>query len=147
MAVKIEYSTVANCQPEHVWKIFSDTARWREWNSFISNVQWISGEPWQPGSQLLLELAQPQFKLKAAVKESAAPNRLVWTGSAMGVAVNHFFEFTPQAGNGTLMKTWVELSGAAVFFLNEDMKKKGVGIFSKWFELLKSEAEKVAAAA
>lgn len=109
----------------------------------LANAQWVSGEPWQPGSELLLEGNQPSFKLKAKVKEAVAPNHIQWTGGAMGVSVVHTFYFLAQPDGSTMIKTLVELSGAALFFVNEEMKKKGVGMLTAWLESLKTESERI----
>jgi hypothetical protein len=143
--MKLEYSTVAQCRAEEVWAVFTDSTRWSEWSPLLSGMQWTSGEPWQAGSQGVIDIPQPSFKLKMAVKESMPPKRVVWTGGAMGVTFECAFDFTPQTENTTLMATAIDLSGAAVFFINNDMKKKGLDTFAAWFESLKAQAEQLAA--
>lgn len=143
--MKLEYSTVARCRSEDVWTTFTDSTRWSEWSSLLAGVEWTSGDAWQPGSQSVLELAQPAFKLKATMKESAPPNRLVWTGAVMGVSIENVFEFTAQPDGTTLMKAAIDLSGPAVFLINDEMKKKGMAAFVPWFEALKTQAEKLVA--
>jgi hypothetical protein len=144
--MKLEYSTVAQCRPEDVWTVFTDATRWSEWNSMLAGMQWLSGKPWQAGSQGQIELAQPAYKLKTTMKESSPPNRIVWTGAAMGATFECAFDFVPQAENvdSTLMKAAIHLSGAAVFFISEEMKKKGMAAFAPWFEALRARAEQLA---
>lgn len=144
--MKLEHSTTAKCRPEEVWGVFVDADRWREWSTLLAGMTWTQGEPWQLGSQGIIELAQPAFKLKATVKESVPPERVVWTGEVMGVKIESAFHFVAQPGGDTLMRAVIELSGPAVFFINEDMKKKGMAAFTPWFEALRARAEQHAAA-
>lgn len=146
--MKLEYSTVARCRPEDIWKVFTDSTRWSEWSSLLAGVQWTSGEPWQAGSQGIIELAQPAFKLKSTMKEATPPHRIVWTGAVMGVNFECAFQFTAQPSGitpdaTTLMHAAIDLSGPAVFFINDDMKKKGMAAFTPWFDALKAQAEKL----
>lgn len=144
--MKLEHSTTAQCRPEDVWGVFADAARWREWSTLLAGMQWTQGEPWQPGSQGVIELAQPAFKLKATVRESSPPSRVVWTSEVMGVKVECAFDFVSQLDNRTLMKAAIDLSGPAVFFINDEMKKKGMAAFTPWFDALRARAEQLAAA-
>ena len=144
--MKAEYSTVAKSQPAQVWQIFADTASWPTWNGLVSGVEWIDGPPTQAGSHFILELSQPAFKLKATVKECAEPNRFAFSGNAMGVSLDCALDFTPQAEGSTLMTGAIELSGPAVFLINDDMKQRGVAVFAGWFEALKAESEKLVVA-
>jgi uncharacterized protein YndB with AHSA1/START domain len=139
--MKIDYSTVANCPPEQVWAVFSDLNSWSQWNP-LAKASWVEGEPWQPGSELLLEPAQSPMKVKAKLQNIVLPSIVSWQGSAMGVSFVHRFEFASQPDGATLMKTVLELSGAATFFISSKMKQQGVDIFAQWFNALKAEAEK-----
>jgi hypothetical protein len=139
--MKIEYETVVACSPEQVWAVFSDLSNWSQWNS-MTTASWAQGDPWQADSELLLEPAQPAVKVKARVLDCAPPYSVRWRGRAMGVSVVHSFEFAAQPGGSTFMKTVVELSGPATFFISNKMKQQGVDIFAQWFNALKAEAEK-----
>jgi len=45
------------------------------------------------------------------------------------------------------MQSDIDLSGPATFFINDDMKKKGMAAFVGWFDAMRVQAEKVAAEA
>jgi hypothetical protein len=145
MSIKLEYSTTAQCSTESVWRAFTETNRWPEWSQLFAKASWIEGESWKKDSKLLLEIAQPSAKLKTTIAEISEPNRAVWTGNVMGVAIEHKFDFTAQPEEQTLMQSSIELSGPATFFINDEMKNKGLDMFKEWFDALKSEAEKLAA--
>jgi hypothetical protein len=78
--------------------------------------------------------------------ESMPPNRVVWTGSVMGVTIKHSFNFLPRPDGSTTMQSNIELSGPATFFINDDMRKKGLAAFVEWFDAMSAQAEKVAVA-
>src|SRR5437868_3970523 len=134
MSIKLEYSTTAQCSTESVWRVFAETERWPEWSKLFAKATWIEGDQWKKDSKLLLEIAQPSAKLKTTVAEVAAPNHAAWTGNVMGVTIEHKFNFTVQDDGQTLMQSSIELSGPATFFINDDMKKKGLEMFAEWFE-------------
>ena len=145
MSIKLEYATTANCNAECVWQAFTDVARWPEWSKLFSRATWIGGAPWELGSVLLLEIAQPPAKIRAEVSEVAGPNHATWTGNVMGVTIKHNFNFIVQPDGSTAMQSDIDLSGPATFFINDDMKKKGMAAFVEWFDAMRAQAEKVAA--
>lgn len=82
------------------------------------------------------------MKVKAKILASTQPYYTGWQGSVMGVTFVHRFEFSAQPDGATLMKTQIDLSGAATFFISKKMQQQGLDIFAKWFDGLKVEAEK-----
>ena len=106
----------------------------------VAQAKWVEGEPWQPGSILFLELAQPAFKFKSKVAECKPPDKLVLKGNAMGISIEHCVELAPK-GTATEIRTWMELSGPAVFLINESMKQQGTEMFARWFNGMKKQAE------
>ena len=140
MSVKLEYSTLAACSPEAVWKLFSQTDLWAQWTTFIQGARWISGEPWQQGSEMELTVTQPPLKLKGKLVESKPPFVFRFDGGAMGMTVQHEFAFVEQADK-TLMATRMTLSGPATMFINDGIKDRAVKGFAQWFDRLKAEAE------
>jgi hypothetical protein len=139
--MKLEYSTVAQCGPEAVWAVFTESSLWPEWSSLLAGVEWLQGRPWQPGSVGVIELNQPKFQLKATVKEASTPTKVVWTGAVMGVNIENTFEFLPQPDGTTRMQAVIDLSGPGTFFINDDMKKKGLAAFTPWFDSLRDRAQ------
>lgn len=139
--MKLEYSTVAQCAPEKVWAVFAESSLWPQWHPLLAGVEWLQGAPWQAGSVGVIELKQPAFKLKATVKESAPPNKVVWTSAVMGVNVESTFGFTGQPDGSTHMAAAIDLSGPGTFFINDEMKKKGMAAFAPWFDALRDRAQ------
>lgn len=145
MSIKLEHSTVAKCKVESVWQAFTEVERWPEWSKLFSRATWIGGPQWEKDSVLLLEVAQPPAKVRAEVADASAPTRAAWKGNVMGVTIKHNFNFSPQDDGSTRMVSDIELSGPATFFINDDMKKKGLAAFVEWFDAMRGQAEKISA--
>src|SRR5689334_23551800 len=116
MSIKLQHSTVAKCGADAAWQAFTETDRWPEWSKLFSRATWIGGAPWEKGSVLLLEVAQPTAKVRAEVSEVAVPDRATWVGNVMGVTIKHNFKFSAQSDGYTLMQSDIDLSGPATFF-------------------------------
>jgi hypothetical protein len=138
--MRLDHSLLVQCTPERLWEIFTQAENWPAWSKLLKRASWIEGPAWLAGSKFLLEI-QPEFKLKAEAAKVLAPNAFTCKGNVMGIAFQHDFEFTAQPDGATLAKTWIELSGPAVFFINEDMKKKGLASFAEFMAGLKQQAE------
>ena len=128
---------------ESAWQALTEVERWPEWSKLFSRATWIGGPPWEKGSVLLLEVAQPPAKVRAEVASVSAPGQVTWVGSVMGVTIKHIFNFAAQADGSTIMQSNIDLSGPATFFISEDMKKKGLAAFVEWFDAMRAQAEKV----
>jgi uncharacterized membrane protein len=139
--MKIEYSTAVQSSVERVWEVFTHTENWPTWSKLVKQASWIEGPAWTAGSKFLIELSQPQFKLKAEAAEVSSPHAFSWKGNVMGIAIAHHLQFDSQPDGSTLVKSWIELSGPAVFFINEEMKKKGLAMFGEFMAGLKLQAE------
>ena len=139
--MRLEYAVPVQCSPEKLWQAFTQAESWPAWSKLVKQASWIEGSAWTAGSKFLIEIAQPQFKLKAEAAEVSAPHRFAWKGSVMGVAVEHHFDFAAQPDGSSLAKSWIDLSGPAVFFIHEDMKKKGLAMFAEFMNGLKQQAE------
>jgi hypothetical protein len=144
---RLEYQTIARCEPEHVWHVFADIDNWSKWNPVIGKSKWVSGEPWTLGSQFFMQILQPRrMTFTPVINEISAPNRVAWTGNSPGFEGTHWHEFIQQPDGTTLVKTWEEFSGFATLFFTANMKKKLLEMYRRWLESLSREAEKLAQA-
>jgi hypothetical protein len=145
MAFKLEYSTVAKCRPEHIWKFFSNLEQWSWWNRVLGNCRWLGGQPWQPGSRFHMELLRPRnMKFQPMILECTPPHKVGWVGRKPGFAGEHWFSFEEQPDGTTLMKQWENFSGFITIFFGDGIKKKTVDMYAAWFDALKFEAERLA---
>jgi hypothetical protein len=139
--MRLDHSIPVQCSPEELWQVFTQTDSWPAWSKLVKQASWIEGPAWTIGSKFLIETAQPPFKLKAEAARVSAPHSFAWKSSVMGIAIEHHFDFAAQPDGSTVAKSWVDLSGPAVFFINEDMKEKGLAIFAEFMWGLKQQAE------
>ncbi len=145
MATRLEYSVTARCRPEHVWQKFQKIEEWPWWNRVVGQAKWISGSPWQKGSQFQMELVYPRkISFKPWIIESAPPNRIAWVGKTTGFTGEHWFSFEAQPDGITLIKTWEDISGFVASLFGSGMKQSLTTMHKDWLESLKSEAEKIA---
>lgn len=145
MPITLEYSTVAKCRPEHVWQKFQKLEEWAWWNRVIGQARWLSGQPWQKGSQFYMELVRPiDMKFKPVVTTSEPPAKICWVGKGRGVTGEHWFSFEAQPDGTTLIKTWENFSGLSTIFFGSGTRKKIVDMYKIWLDRLKEESEKIA---
>jgi hypothetical protein len=145
MAIRLEYSVTAKCKPEHVWQKFQRLEEWPWWNRVVHDTRWLSGPPWQKGSQFNMEVVYPRkMAFKPVVLEVTPPGRVGWVGKATGVTGEHWFSFEGQGDGTTLIKTWEDLSGWKTAFIGESLKESLLAMHKDWLEALKAEAEKIA---
>jgi hypothetical protein len=146
MAIRYHNAVLAACSPENVWQVFRDVDRWPQWNSAIGRASWSSGEPWQKGSTLEIQVANPaSITLHPQIEGVAPPNVVHWIGKQMGVKAEILFRFDPDPA-GTKIECFQEVTGAPTMFVTDRMKAEVTAVFDRWLESLKSEAERVAQA-
>ena len=139
----LEYATVVNCKPEHIWEAFCNVEEWPRWSSVIANTQWIEGEPWKAGSKFQMQILQPiPVTFRPEVIECRAPDYVHWIGKTTAITAEQWFSFEEQPDATTLMKTWQEFSGPASFMFGEGVKTAITNIYVDLFRSLKEEAEK-----
>jgi len=146
MAIHYNHEVLESCSPEHAWQAFRDVERWPQWNPLIARALWDGGEPWQKGSTLQTEIAQPtRVTLRPQIEGVATPNVVHWIGRQMGVKAEVLFRFDPDPA-GTKIQCFQEVTGAPTMFVTDKMKREITGVFDQWLESLKTEAVRVAQA-
>jgi hypothetical protein len=143
--MRLEYSTVAHCKPEHIWQAFQHVEDWPRWSSVIANTQWEEGEPWAQGSKFRMQILQPiPVTFKPEVIEVAPPSFVHWIGKTTALTAEQWFSFEAQPEGTTVMKTWQEFGGPASFMLGDGVRAAITNIYVDLFRSLKEEAEKMA---
>ena len=94
--------------PARVWQVWSDTARWSEWNPDVAEMN-VEG-PFQTGAQATMTTRAGRTH-RMRVAEVSAPRRFVLeTNAAPGMHMR--FRCTVDAdGEGTRIAQGVEMSG------------------------------------
>lgn len=143
--MRLEYSTVANCQPDHIWQAFQHVEEWPKWSSVIANTQWIEGEPWAKDSKFQMQILQPiPVTFRPRILEVSPPGYVHWIGETTAVNAEQWFSFEAQPDGTTLMKTWQEFTGPMSFMFGESVRTTITNIYVDLFRSLKEAAEKLA---
>lgn len=141
--MRLEYATVANCKPEHIWKAFQHVEEWPRWSSVIANTGWTEGQPWAAGSRFQMQILQPlPVTFRPRIIEVAPPGYVHWIGETTALNAEQWFSFKEQPDGTTLIKTWQEFSGPASFMFGESVRTAITNIYVDLFRSLKEEAEK-----
>jgi uncharacterized protein YndB with AHSA1/START domain len=143
MSIKIDYSTTANCRPEHLWRVIEDLSRWPRFDpEAITSARWTHGEPWQPGSKFELRLQKPTgITLIPEVVHCEPPIILQIKAGGAGVKGEAVFVFKILPHGQTEMRTVQEFSGAPLFLLGDKIKRGVEMGVTELFGRLKAEAE------
>ncbi len=146
--MRLEYSTICNCTPAHIWQAFQHVESWPKWSSVIANTQWLEGEPWRPGAKFQMQILQPiPVMFRPEVMECAPPGFVHWIGKTTALTAEQWFSFEAQPDGTTVMKTWQDFTGPASFMFGESVKTAITNIYVDLFRSLKEEAEKNARSA
>lgn len=119
MGISIDYSTVAQCHPEHVWLAIQDIRRWSQFDpDAIESVQWTRGEPWKKGSRFQIKIRKPiSYTLTPEIVEAEKPILIHWKGKGSGVSGEQWFIFRILPEGNTELRTLQRYSGAPLLLL------------------------------
>ncbi len=147
MSVKIEYATVAQCGPQHIWQVFQEIERWPRWDpEAIRHIRWLTGEPWSKGSRFEISLNKPlNYTLAPEILDIDPPIFLHWRGKGGGITGEQFFIFRPLDGASTEMRTLQEYSGAPMMLMGKRVRQPIIDGVQTMFGRIKQEAEEIAA--
>ena len=91
MSIRLEYSVIAKCKPEHAWQKFEKLEEWPWWNHVIGKTQWLSGGRWQEGGRFMFEMLRPRhMTFKPVILKSAVPTQIAWVGKSFGLTGEHW---------------------------------------------------------
>jgi hypothetical protein len=125
MSLKIEYAAIAQCNPDHLWRVFDQIELWPRWDpEAIREVHWVSGEPWSKGAKFSIQMLKPMaFTLTPEVMAVDAPVFLHLSGEGSGITGEQFyiFRWIPDSQT-TEMRTLQEFSGMAIDMFGSSVK-------------------------
>jgi uncharacterized protein YndB with AHSA1/START domain len=100
----------SDAPPEAIWRLWSEVARWPEWNADIEHIE-ISG-PFAAGSTIsMTPVGQDPVELRIA--EAVEPELFVDEATLAGVVVRTLHRAEPLGGDRTLIVYRMEISGPA----------------------------------
>ena len=109
-----------------VWQSFADLASWPRWFPWLSQASALpderlaDGAPFCVGGELELHIAAGplgQKRVRVVVRECERGHRVRWTGSLLGVKVNHVYSFEDKAAGATRVTSHAEIEGFAARLL------------------------------
>jgi hypothetical protein len=129
--VRIEYSRITKADCGLAWRIFSDCARWRRFSDAYRSIEW-RGDPWTSGSRLQIEIVLPVVaKMDRVITICTPPRCVAWINHVLGYTMEQWVLFDPDAGGGTKVSTWLEITGAD--FDGHQVEKLAVKLVERWF--------------
>jgi hypothetical protein len=149
MSLSVEYASIAQCRPEHLWQVFEQIELWPRWSSdAIANVHWVSGNPWSKGARFSIELRKPMpFKLTPEVMEVDSPIYVHLRGQGSGVTGDQFYIFKLMPDlQTTELRTLQEFSGKPIQILGKAVRPAIEAGIRHMFARVTEEAEAIARA-
>ncbi len=146
MAIRIEYATVADCHPEHIWNSIQDIRRWPQFDpEAIESAEWVSGTPWTKGARFQIKIRKPlTYTITPEVIDAEKPILIHWRGKSSGITGEQFFVFKLLPDHKTEMRTLQEYSGVPLMLLGGKAKSAIEEGVRHLFAKLKQEAEESA---
>lgn len=110
-SARISHTVFTRAQCDVAWKVFSDCNLWPGFSErYGSGVQW-DGTPWNTGSRLQFDIADPEpTKVECVITLCAPPQCVVWINHVCGHTLQQSVLFEPYMGGGTKITTWIEVT-------------------------------------
>lgn len=105
-----------------VWRSFADLSSWPAWFPRLRSATALVDERLAPGAPFcvggeldLLIAAGPlgEKKVRVVVRECEREQRVRWTGSLLGMTVNHLYSFEEKHPGSTRVTSHEEIAGLA----------------------------------
>lgn len=105
-----------------VWRSFAELSTWPRWFPRLRSVSALpderlaGGAPFCVGGELELSIdAGPlgEKKVRVIVRECEREQRVRWTGTLLGMTINHVYSFDEKAPGATRVTSHEEIAGLA----------------------------------
>ena len=139
--VRVEYTISTKADYAFAWRIFSDCSNWHRFSNAYRSIEW-QGAPWVPGSRLQIEIVSPVVATQDRVITLCEPPRCVaWINHVLGYTMEQWVLFDPEAGGGTRVSTWIEITGADLE--GRDVEKLVTRFLADWFVSFCAECDRM----
>ncbi len=85
--------------PEVLWTAFTNEAAWRHWYVGLTELEWLTEQPWVPGAQFrygfTLGFPLRQVILTATIREVRFGEGVAWDWRGAGIRGTHGYLFEP----------------------------------------------------
>jgi hypothetical protein len=109
-----------------VWRSFADLSAWPRWfprltqATALADERLAEGAPFCVGGELELRISAGPLgekRVRVVVRECERGHRVRWTGTLLGVKVNHVYSFEEKAPGATRVTSHEEIEGFAARLL------------------------------
>ena len=139
--VRVEYTISTKANYAFAWRLFSDCSSWHRFSNAYRSIEW-QGTPWVPGSRLQIEIVSPVVATQDRVITLCEPPRCVaWINHVLGYTMEQWVLFDPEAGGGTRISTWIEITGADIE--GHDVEKLVARFLADWFVSFCAECDRM----
>lgn len=132
---RFQYSITTKAWRPLAWEIYTN---WKLWNTFANiygDLHWQSGNPWDVGSCLHIEIQKP---IKTIVKHeitSLEPHRkIAWIDRCRGITLRQCVEFDDLSNGYTRVHTWGEFSRSKSMIAGRTVAALITSFTETWYE-------------
>jgi hypothetical protein len=139
----ISYAIETKASPELAWEVYADWTLWPKFSDQYGELRWVSGEPWQKGSRLRVEILRPvHVHVEHVITVCVPAKRVGWIDHAMGITVEQWVYFEPLQPAGTRAHTWAEFTGIVQLIAGQPVKRVIRQFIETWYDNYRAECDR-----
>jgi len=143
----VSYSVETKANPELVWQVFADWELWYRYSDWLGDISWTSGEPWQVGSRMEVEMIRPVHShAHRRLQVSVPGKRLSWIDHILGTTFEEWVFFEPisigATRNCTRVHVWAEFTGILSVVAGRPLKRVVQDFFLTWYNNFAAECDR-----
>jgi hypothetical protein len=131
----VSYVVETQASPELAWEVFADWGHWRAYSDWLGQMRWSSGDPWQAGSRMEIEIVRPiHAHVHRVILVCVPGKRVAWIDHALGTTFEEWMYFEPLSPSGTRIHTWAEFTGILSVVAGRPLKRVVQEFFQTWYD-------------
>ena len=141
----VSYAVETKASPDLAWQVYSDWTLWPKFSHQYGEVIWTSGQPWEKGSRLRIEILRPvHIHVDHVITVCVPTKRVGWIDHALGTTLEQWVYFEPLSNGGTRVHTWAEFTGIAQIIAGRPIKRVILDFMVGWYENYRDECDRLA---
>jgi hypothetical protein len=139
----VRYAVETKATPETAWEVFANWSLWPRFSDQYGELRWVTGEPWQKGSRLRIEILHPvHLHVEHVITVCVPAKRVAWIDHALGTTLEQWVYFEPLPLGGTRVHTWAEFTGIARLVAGQPVKNLLRQFTEHWYESYREECDR-----
>jgi hypothetical protein len=132
--VKLDLSRTIDISaaPTDVWAVWSDVARWPEWNAAVANVEVLGPAAGEISVGMRVRIRQPKFPTAIwRVTLVDVPNSFEWVAESPGARVTGVHQIAAKADGGTTATMGLRFEGPIARFvawISRSLTERNLGL-------------------